>query len=97
MKLERPDVKYKTSFIAGFQEFQVSGSQWDDVSQLTSVNLETDFETYVQSRLWLADSAQTEPGTMPRSEYWLMEELEFVGRALTTGQKSEGCVTHAKT
>jgi hypothetical protein len=40
VKLERPDVKYQTSFIAAVHEFRANGSGLEDLRELELVNLE---------------------------------------------------------
>jgi predicted acetyltransferase len=81
VKLERPSVKYKTSFIAAVQEFRVNGSGLEDLQELGLVNLENDFEAYIQSRLRWENPATLEPGKVLQSEFWLVNNLEYFGRA----------------
>jgi predicted acetyltransferase len=80
VKLERPDVKYKTSFIAAILEFQATNSGGQDFLKLDPVNLENDFSSYVQGELRLDDPAHLEPGKVLQSEFWLVNDLEFFGR-----------------
>jgi predicted acetyltransferase len=81
VKLERPDVKYKTSFIAAVHEFRVNGSGLEDLRELELVNLENDFEAYIQSRFRWENPATLEPGKVLQSEFWLVDNLEYIGRA----------------
>jgi predicted acetyltransferase len=81
MKLERPDVKFKTSFIAAVQEFRANGSGLEDLRELELVNLENDFEAYIQSRFRWENLATLEPGKVLQSEFWLVDNLEYIGRA----------------
>jgi predicted acetyltransferase len=80
VKLERPDVKYKTSFIAAVQEFQASQTGGRDILKLDPNSLENDFSSYVQGELRLDDPAHLEPGKVLQSEFWLVNDLEFFGR-----------------
>ena len=81
MKLERPNVKYKTSFIAAVREFRVNGNGLEDLRELELVDLENDFEAYVQSRFRWENPAMLEPGKVLQSEFWLVDNLEYIGRA----------------
>jgi predicted acetyltransferase len=80
VKLERPDVKYKTSFIAAVHEFQASQTGGRNILQLNPDSLENDFSSYVQGELRLDDPAHLEPGKVLQSEFWLVNDLEFFGR-----------------
>ena len=80
MRLERPDVRFKTSFIAAVQEFQASQTGGSDILRLNLSNLENDFSSYVQGELRLDDPAHLEPGKVLQSEFWLVNDLEFFGR-----------------
>jgi predicted acetyltransferase len=80
VKLERPDVKYQTSFIAAVHEFRANGSGLEDLRELELVNLENDFEAYIQSRFRWENPATLEPGKESQSEFWLVNDLEFLGQ-----------------
>jgi predicted acetyltransferase len=80
VKLERPDVKYRTSFIAAVHEFQASQTGGRDILRLDPNDLENDFASYVQGQLRLDDPAHLEPGKVLDSEFWLVDDLEFLGR-----------------
>jgi predicted acetyltransferase len=80
VKLELPDVKYKPSFIAAVHEFQTSKTGGRDILRLDPNNLEHDFSNYVQGQLRLDDPAHLEPGKVLDSEFWLVNDLEFLGR-----------------
>jgi predicted acetyltransferase len=80
VKLERPDVKYKTSFITAVHEFQTSKTGGRDILRLDPNNLEHDFSSYVQGQLRLNDPTHLEPGKVLDSEFWLVNDLEFLGR-----------------
>jgi predicted acetyltransferase len=80
VKLERPSVKYKTSFIAAVHEFQASQSGGRDILRLDPNELEHDFASYVQGQLRLDDPAHLEPGKVLDSEFWLVDDIGFFGR-----------------
>jgi predicted acetyltransferase len=80
VKLERPDVKYKTSFIAAVRESQAANNGARDILRLDPNNLEHDFSSYVQGQLRLDDPVHLEPGKVLDSEFWLVDDLEFIGR-----------------
>jgi predicted acetyltransferase len=80
VKLERPDVKFKTSFIAAVRESQVANNGARDILRLDPNDLEHDFFGYVQGRLRLDDPAHLEPGKVLDSEFWLVDDLEIIGR-----------------
>jgi predicted acetyltransferase len=80
VKLERPDVKFKTSFITAVHEFQANQTGGRNILGLDPNDLEHDFTSYVQGLLRLDDPAHLEPGKVLDSEFWLVEDLEFIGR-----------------
>ena len=80
VKLERPDVKYKTSFMAAVREFQAANNGGRDILRLDVNDLEHDFYGYVEGQLRFDDPAHLEPGKVLSSEFWLMDDLEFLGR-----------------
>jgi predicted acetyltransferase len=79
-KLERPDVKFKTSFIAAVRESQAANNGARDILRLDPNDLENDFANYVQGQLRLDDPTHLEPGKVLDSEFWLVDDLEFIGR-----------------
>ena len=80
MKLERPDVKYKTSFIAAVLEFHANNDGMDDIRALDPIKLKEDFPSYVQSRFRFEDPETLEVGKVLQSDFWLVDGLEFIGR-----------------
>jgi predicted acetyltransferase len=80
VKLEQPDVKYKTSFIAAVRESQAANNGARDILRLDPNNLKNDFASYVQGQLRLDDPTHLEPGKVLDSEFWLVDNLEFIGR-----------------
>jgi predicted acetyltransferase len=80
VKLERPDVKYKTSFIAAVRESRESDTGLPDTQELDPNMLERDFAAHVQNRLRYENAAMLEPGLVVQSEFWLIDNLEYVGR-----------------
>jgi predicted acetyltransferase len=80
VKLERPDVKFKTSFIAAVRESQAANNGARDILRLDPNDLEHDFFGYVQGQLRLDDPLYLEPGKVLDSEFWLVDDLEFLGR-----------------
>jgi predicted acetyltransferase len=94
VKLERPDVKYKTSFIAAVRESQAANNGARDILRLDPNNLENDFSSYVQGQLRLDDPAHLEPGKVLDSECWLVEDLEFLGRVALRHELNERLRLH---
>jgi predicted acetyltransferase len=80
VKLERPDVKFKTSFITAVRESQAAKNGARDFLNFNPTDLENDFASYVQGQLRLDDPAHLEPGNVLESVFWLVEDLEFIGR-----------------
>ena len=80
-RLERPDARFKTSFVAAVREFRAASSGLEDTRQLDPDALERDFAAYVQTRLRYEDPGQLAPGFVRQSEFWLVGGLEYVGRA----------------
>jgi predicted acetyltransferase len=80
VKLERPDVKFKTSFIAAVRESQAANNGARDFLNFNPTDLKNDFAGYVPSQLCLNDPAHLEPGNVLESVFWLVDDLEFIGR-----------------
>ena len=58
MKLERPDVKFKTSFIAAVRESQAANNGARDILRLEANDLEHDFASYVLKLRRLNDQSR---------------------------------------
>lgn len=73
--LVRPSERYRESYIAAVQEFQAEGTWLNlDVEQL-----ERDFDGHVRDLLRRSDRATQDPGLVPETFWWLVEENEFIG------------------
>ena len=74
--LVEPSVTYRDSFIQSVQEFQAEGRQlYYDLNSLTD-----DFGVFVQELHDAKDRARLKPGRVPASEFWLIDDDEFIGR-----------------
>jgi predicted acetyltransferase len=74
--LTEPSVAYRDSFIQSIREFQAEGRQLQyDLNSLTS-----DFGAYVPELQDKKDRSKLKPGRVPGSNFWLIDNNEFIGR-----------------
>ena len=74
--LAEPSVIYRDSFIQSVYEFQAEGRQQHyDLNSLTN-----DFSSFVQGLLDQKDQTKLKPGRVPSSDFWLIDDNEFIGR-----------------
>ena len=74
--LAEPSVTYRDSFIQSVLEFQAEGRRLHyDLKSMTS-----DFGSFVQELLYQKDRARLKPGRVLASEFWLIDDNEFIGR-----------------
>lgn len=74
--LAEPSIAYQASFILSLQEFQAEGL-------LLNYNLSSianDFGTLLQRLRDQQDQSNLKPGLVPQSEFWLIDNDEFIGR-----------------
>jgi predicted acetyltransferase len=74
--LAEPSVLYQDSFIQSVREFQAEGRQLQ--YDLYSIN--ADFGAFVQKLHDKKDRAKLNPGIVPGSDFWLIDDNEFIGR-----------------
>ena len=74
--LAEPSVTYQDSFIQSIQEFQAEGRQL----QYDLKSIASDFGAFVQELHYQKDRARLKPGRVPASEFWLIDDNEFIGR-----------------
>jgi predicted acetyltransferase len=74
--LAEPSVDYRGSFIQSVREFQAEGRQLHyDLNSLTG-----DFGAFVQELHDQKDRSKLKPGRVPASDFWLIDDNEFIGR-----------------
>jgi predicted acetyltransferase len=74
--LAEPSVTYRDSFIQSVHEFQAEGRQLHfDLKSITS-----DFGAFVQELCDQKDRTKLKTGRVPASEFWLIDDDEFIGR-----------------
>ena len=83
MKLVLPSVEYKTSFIEAVEEFRADTTyplreRWYEKLDLSWV--ERDFEAFVGQVRGYARGERLPPGFVPQTDFWLIDEGEFIGR-----------------
>ncbi len=83
MQLELPSREYKDSFIEAVREFQadrghVSADTW--YQKLLISELETDFDSFVAHERSHAQGENLPEGYVAQSDFWLIDEGEFIGR-----------------
>ena len=74
--LAEPSVTYRDRFIQSVQEFQDEGRQLHyDLNSLID-----DFSAFVQELHDAKDRSKLKPGRVPGSDFWLIDDNEFIGR-----------------
>ena len=74
--LTEPSVTYKDSFIQAVREFQAEGRRLHyDLNSLIA-----DFGAFVQGLYDKKDRAKLKPGIVPETDFWLIDDNEFIGR-----------------
>jgi predicted acetyltransferase len=74
--LAEPSVTYRNSFIQSIQEFQAEGRHLHyELKSITS-----EFDAFVQELNYQKDRARLKHGRVPASEFWLINNDEFIGR-----------------
>jgi predicted acetyltransferase len=74
--LTEPSVKYRDSFIQSVQEFQAEDRQMN----YSLYSLTNDFSAFVQELRDQQDRSKLKPGRVPGSDFWLIDDNEFIGR-----------------
>jgi predicted acetyltransferase len=74
--LAEPSVAYQVSFIQSVQEFQAEGRQL----HYNLKGLNDDFGAFVQGLHDLKDRSKLKPGLVPGSDFWLIDDDQFIGR-----------------
>ena len=84
MELIEPSIQYKHSFIEAVKEFQAD----DDYTHrskryrdLSVPDLEKDFDSFVATIRSHTKGKNLPEGFVPESEFWLIDDSEFIGRA----------------
>ncbi|KKW19740.1 MAG: GCN5-related N-acetyltransferase [Parcubacteria group bacterium GW2011_GWA2_51_10] len=83
MKLVLPSAEYKNSFIEAVKEFkadQINSTRYKTYRALSIVELEKDFESYVEFKRGRAKDEKLPPGRVPATDFWLVDGNEFIGR-----------------
>lgn len=76
LKLLKPDIIYKSSFLKALEEFQKEGL----LADLNAVDLEKDFSTFVKKQLNRSKGKDLPTGFVSETVYWLVDNNEFIGR-----------------
>ncbi|GAC1400166.1 MAG: GNAT family N-acetyltransferase [Ktedonobacteraceae bacterium] len=74
--LAEPSVDYKDSYLAAVRELQGEEKRLDENIRFLSEN----FPAFVQRSLHQKYRATVSPGRVPNSDFWLIDNGEFVGR-----------------
>ncbi len=74
--LTEPSIAYRDSYLASIQEFQAEGRHlYDDLEMLAA-----DFAGFVRYLQEQADRTKLKPGWVPGTDFWLIDDNEFIGR-----------------
>src|SRR3989344_4782321 len=93
MELVLPSAEYKASFIEAVKEFQADADythrkKW--YQTLSIPELEANFDAFVERELSLAREEDLPAGyDVPRTEYWLVDGGEFIGRVTVRHRLNE--------
>ncbi len=81
MELASPSTKFKDSFIEAVRELQNETTTMTTrrYRELSTAELETDFESFVQKECSHAEGKNQPEGYVPQSEFWLVENAEYIG------------------
>lgn len=74
--LALPSEKYKESYIQALLEFQAEGRNLT----IDPRRLNEDFGGFVQFLLEQTDQSKLAPGRVPSSNFWLIDDNEYIGR-----------------
>jgi len=83
MALVSPSVAFKDSFISAVREFQADTEfpfSYRNYKNLSVSKLEKNFSAYVEKKLSQARGENLSPGFVPQTDYWLIDDNEFIGR-----------------
>lgn len=75
LSLVKPSVKYKRSFVAAEKEFQKEDGRKDSEIK----KLENNFASFIKKMRDYERGRNLPKGSVPRSNYWLMDGSEFIG------------------
>ena len=74
--LVEPSVRYKASYLAAVREMQGEGKRLDENIRYLSEH----FEAFIVRTLRQKDPAYVPIGRVPNTDFWLIDNGEFVGR-----------------
>jgi len=84
MRLEKPNTKFKKTFINGFKEiiaFEEKNDSTDWYKKLNLYDLENDFDSYILSILEKEKGKNLEEGHVPRTMFWMLDDKDnYLGR-----------------
>src|SRR3989344_8751881 len=81
MELVLPSVEYKDTFLEAAREYCAESVRtWRHERYHEALKPETNFATFVEHTLSQARGENLPPGYIPQTDYWLIEEGEFIGR-----------------
>ena len=83
MELVLPTLEYKDSYIGAVKEFRVDHSfplMERTYDRLSILELESDFESYVEKVRNQARGENLPEGWVPATTFWLVDDGEYVGR-----------------
>ena len=75
-ELLHPHTRFEASYLAARNEFLIEGHEHAQSDVLS----EHGFAAFVASTLRMADPNHVEPGFVPQSAYWLVDNNRFTGR-----------------
>ena len=74
--LTEPSERYRGSYLEALQEFQAEGRHLEIPLEEVAAN----FDGFVQHLRDQADRIKLKPGKVPGSDFWLIDENEYIGR-----------------
>lgn len=78
LRLEPPDPKYRSSYVAALAEFRAEGRL--DAMHAALFHAMLSFEAFVQSLLEKTDPDRLPAGRVPETVLWLVDDDEVLGR-----------------
>ncbi len=91
MELVQPSAEYKDSFIEAVREYknEEESEPTRGYRSLSILDLEKDFDAFVERERSHAQGLNQPAGYIPQTEFWLVDEGEYIGHARVRQQLNQ--------
>lgn len=94
MELVEPSARYKDSFMQAAKEFAADESNsWRHPKYAEALEHESDFAAFVASMHAQARGENLPDGFVPQTDYWLIDDGDFIGRVSIRHEFTEHLLT----